>query len=309
MTDQTLSTAEFPAFKQSVRARWAPILLEPIAGSYERLVIGVAVVSDRGFHLELANALDRLSCLYSDEAYGAIYAIQLTAEHLRQDLATRALEALTNPRTATSGVTVGECREAEGESLEKIGVSWMRVLSSLYREIVIDVEEAADSVEIALDGQGEGGGDRLPALVLDYVVGRQDGLARYFRSDLREGRKRRMAGRSHEVVIDFSGSRLVANFGTLQAGGIARSVNLIKRRLWDLKVERDRENDRMFIPQHEMILQAPMKSDPQVTAKQGENLSEALLALAAQAGQEELQLRAMPTVAEIGEYVLQREAA
>ncbi|PBB41816.1 hypothetical protein CK222_21935 [Mesorhizobium sp. WSM3866] len=309
MTDQRLNTAAFPAFKRSVRARWAPVLLEPIAGSYERLVIGVAVVSDDGFHLELANALDRLRCLYSDDAYGAVYAIQLTAEHLRQDLATRALQALTDPKPATSGVVIGESREAEGESLQKIGASWMLTLSSLYREVAQDADEAGPELDEALDGPGESGGDRLPLLVLGYVTERREGLARFFSNDLRGGRKRRTAGRSHEIVIDFSGSRLVANFGTLQAGSIAGSVNLIKRRLWDLKVERDREHSPMLLRQHEMILQAPPKGDPQVSTKQRANINDALEALEAQADQEELRLRALPSVAEIGEHLMRLEAA
>jgi hypothetical protein len=308
MTDR-LDTGDFPAFQRSVRARWAPVLLEPIAGSYERLVIGVAVVSDQGFHLELANTLDRLRCLYSDDAYGAIYAIQLTAEHLRQDLAKRSFDALTDPRPATSGVIIGECREAEGESLQKIGASWMRTLSSLYREVTESVDVSVSDVDEVRDSQGEGRGDRLPVLVLEYVAGRRKGLESFFSPDLREGRKRRMAGRSHEIMIDFSGSHLVANFGTLQAGEITKSVNLIKRRLWDLKVERDREPSPMLVRQHEMILQAPPKHDPQISYRQLSNLNEALDALEAQADQEELRLRALPTVADIGEHVMRLEAA
>lgn len=309
MTEDRLSTAAFPAFKRSIRAQWAPMIFEPIAGSYERLVIGVAVVSDSGFHLELANALDRLYCLYSDNALGAAYAIQLSAEQLRQDLAERGVRALTEPRPSISGVAIGECRTAEGESLEKIGASWMSTLSSLYDDTAkrpddIEQEQSADVVDLR-----DGGGDRLPTMVLGYVAEHRQGLVHFFSSDLREGRKRRMAGRSHVVLIDFAGSHLVANFGTLRAGGIASSVNLIKRRLWDLKVDRDKDVSPILVRQHEMILQAPPSDDPQISAKQHSNIKEALEALEEQADQEELRLRAMPTVSAIGKYVLQAEAA
>lgn len=306
MIDQGLSTGAFPVFQRSVRAHWAPVLLEPIAGSYERFVIGVAVVSDSGFHLEFANALDRLRCFYSDDADGVVYAIQLTAEHLRQELAARAIEALRDPTPVISGVIIGECREAEGESLQKIGASWMRALSSLYRA---DAENEALELDGELTGQSEGGGDQLPTLVLEYISERREALKPFFSNDLREGRKRRLAGRSHEVLIDFSGSRLVANFGTLQAGGIVKSVNLIKRRLWDLKVERDRENSPMLERQHEMILQCPHQNDPQFSTRQHENVREALNALEAQADQEELRLMALSSVSEIGDHVLALEAA
>jgi hypothetical protein len=309
MTDQGFISATFPAFRRSIRARWAPVLLEPIAGSYERLVIGVAVVGENGFHLELANALDRLTCLYSNDAHGAVYAIQLAAEYLKQDLARRAAEAITDPRLAISSISIGECRDAEGESLEAIGASWMHALSSLYRDKIESSETLAGVVDEEVGGEGDGSADRLPSLVMNYVRERREGYFQYFRADLREGRGRRLTGRSHEVLIDFSGSKLVANFGTLRAGGIVKSVNLIKRRLWDLKVERDREPNVVMVRQHEMILQSQPLDDPQVTSRQHASIQEALQALEKQADQEELRLRALNTVAEIGEHVLMAEAA
>jgi hypothetical protein len=144
---------------------------------------------------------------------------------------------------------------------------------------------------------------------MNYVRERREGFSNYFSSDLREGRRRRLTGRSHEVLIDFGGSRLVANFGTLRASGIARSVNLIKRRLWDLKVERDRDSGNAATRQHEMIVQSPVADDPQVTANQQTYLSDALAALEEQADQEELRLRSLSSVAEIGEHVLRAETA
>ena len=94
------------------------------------------------------------------------------------------------------------------------------------------------------------------------------GYARYFSADLGEGRRRR-ATRS-EVLIDLSGSKLVANFGTLQ------------------KVERDRDPPAVMHRKHEMILQRPFPDDPQITERQQTKVSEALQALEQQADQEEL---------------------
>jgi hypothetical protein len=309
MTDQSVTSATFPAFRRSVRARWAPLLLEPIAGSYERLVIGVAVVGEDGFHLELANALERLTCLYSTNAEGAIYAIRLAADYLKQDLARRAGEAISAPSPAISGISIGECRDAEGESLEAIGASWMQALSSLYSNQEKSVDAQLAAVDEEIEGQGDWGGDRLPLLVMNYVKERREGYTRYFSADLQDGRRRRQTGRSYEVLIDFSGSKLVANFGTLQASGITKSINLIKRRLWDLKVERDRDPKTVLLRQHEMILQRPPLDDPQVTDRQHAKVSEALQALEQQADQEELRLRALNTVAQIGDHILTAEAA
>ncbi len=156
---------------------------------------------------------------------------------------------------------------------------------------------------------GDGAGDRLPFMVCEYVKNHREGFANFFSADLREGKQRRMKGSSHKVIIDFSGSKLVANFGTLKAGSLTGSINLIKRRLWDLKVERDREPSGDFSRKHEMILQRPSKADPQVTEKQLSNLDEAFEALESQADQEELRLRSLDTVEQIGAHILATEAA
>ncbi|HEX8443887.1 MAG TPA: hypothetical protein VF631_09600 [Allosphingosinicella sp.] len=267
-------------------------------------MIGVAVANENGFHVEMANALDRLRCLYADDAEGVAYAIDLTADHLRLDIGKRGVRAIVEPQPLLSGVEIGMNREAEGASFEAIAASWMRSLSSLYRNEQQQPFAADEAIS-----QAEGVSDQLPVLVMDYVRERREGFFNYFSADLREGRRRRVTGRSHEVLIDFGGSRLVANFGTLRASGIARSVNLIKRRLWDLKVERDRDPQSALLRQHEMIIQSPAKGDPQVTANQQTYLSDALAALEQQADQEQLRLRPLSSVPEIGEHVLRVEAA
>jgi hypothetical protein len=295
----------FPSLERSVRAHWAPILLEPISGSFERLVVGVAVANADGFHLEVANALHRLSCLYGVEAGAAANAVMLAATYLRRDLSVRFVEALLKPDPPLSGIVFGPSQEGEGRSLEALAQSWMTALSSLYiapgTALVHSADEA--TVLVAASASG-GGGDRLPFLVCDYVKEHRAGYGGYFSADLRQGRARRMKGGSHQIVIDFAGPKLVANFGTLRAHAITQSVYLIKRRLWDLKVDRDREPNPVFARAHEMILHRPPQDDPQVTQQQQYTITEALSALESQADQEELRLLAMDSVSAIGERLI-----
>ncbi len=305
-----LSSSQFPSAASNIRALWAPVLLEPISGSYERLVVGVAVASGTEFHLEFANALERLKCFYGDSAVGVVAAVKLAAKCLEADLSRRSVEAISAPNPAVSGIFIGQCREAEGSSLKAISQSWMMALSSLYvKPLVLEDIVSVERMDIATTSDAMQSGDRLPFLVCDFVKGQRAGFANYFSSDLREGRARRIKGSSHKVVIDFSGSHLVANFGTLKAGALTGSVNLIKRRLWDLKVERDREPNEGFRRNHEMILQRPPKDDPQVSERQQANISEALKELEVQADQEELRLRPMGSVQEIGQHLLNLELA
>lgn len=300
--------SSFPTFARSLRAQWAPVFLTPIRGSEERLVIGVAVLSDSGFHIEAANALSRLQCLYGAQADIVIQVAAIALDELRYDLSARYAEALLDFRPTITGVSLGSVRESEGVSLQSIGQAWMSALSSLYDADALAVALEAEDTEATYEDRFEAlaSGDRLPVLVLDYVVGERAGLAGFFRSDLGKRPRRRS---SHEVSIDFTGSKLVANFGTLQVGQISRSVDLIKRRLWDLKVERDSETAAVFRRSHEMLIQMPAPNDPQVSEKQYENLDIAKKALEEQADQEELRLEAFTSVAAIGQRVLLSEQA
>lgn len=303
-----LNSDSFPSLENPVRANWAPIFLSPIRASQERLIIGVAVFNEAGFHIEAANALSRLQCLYGTQSDIVIQVAGITLDELQADLAARSAMAVMDFRPSITGVSIGEIREADGISLQAIGVSWMSALSSLYDAEAAGLNaETATLDELSYEDKFEAfaGGDRLPKLVLDYVVEARSGLAGFFRSDLATQQQRRR--RSHEVSIDFSGSQLVANFGTLSVGQISRSVDLIKRRLWDLKVDRDSETTNAFSRQHEMLIQMPSPNDPQVSERQFEHLEVARKALETQADQEELRLEAYTTVAEIGRRVLTAE--
>jgi hypothetical protein len=309
MTEVTLTSSDFPSFHGSVRARWAPVLLEPISGSYERLVIAVLVVGTNGFHVEQANALDRLRCLYASAADGIVWAVEIAGDHLRYELSRRGEDVATGILPVLTGFHVGEWREAEGQSLTSIGVGWMRALSSLYRSDMAIGEVEPDFAGSTAEEFSAAALDRLPDLVLDYVSEHQAGLAPFFNQQIRKGQRRRRMGQNFDVMIDFAGSKLVANFGTLRASSLTRSIDNVKHRLWDLKVDRDTDKPGLGYRQHEMIVQVPMSSDPQVTKRQAANISDALQALEEQADQEQLRFRPMNTVEAIGQHILTTEAA
>lgn len=303
----SLLEADFPTNAGFMRAKWAPLLLRPILGSPEQLVIGVAAVNEDAFHLERANSFSRLTCLFSEDASSAILAAQAALDALEADLSSRALAAIAEYRPVFSGVAVGELSEAEGQSLRSIASSWMAALSSIYTEspeitLASDALVASDFAEVARPR------DRLPALVLDYVTSKRPGLDKFFSAEIREQHARRRANAS-AVYIDFAGSKIVANFGTLSANQHAASVDRIKRWLWDLKVDRDNEKDGLANREHEMIVQHPSKTDPQFSERQLDRISEALASLEQQADQEEIRFRPMNTIDQIGEHLLAKEAA
>lgn len=302
----SLNANQFPSAERLQRAVWAPVLFRPILGSPEQYVIGIAVAGVGGVHLERANQLARLHCVFADQSVMAILAAEAALNAIESDLLERSTAALTDFKPLVSGTALGDLREAEGLSLQQIGASWMAAMSSLYdRSSVLQMVEPVDFDLDAASNRETA--DRLPALVLDYVKGKRLGLDRFFSEEIRESRQRRR--NAHDIIIDFAGSRFVANFGTLTAGKLTTSVGRIKMRLWDLKVDRDSERESFVKREHEMIVQHPKRNDPQLTENQAERMGEALIELQNQAGQEELRLRPLNTIEEIGEHILRKEAA
>jgi len=303
----SLDAPTFQEFNRLQKAVWSPVLFRPILGSPEQFVIGIAIAGESGVHLERANQLRRLECVFSDVAAAAIAVAETALDVIEADLLKRSKSALTDFKPAISGVILGDLREAQGVSLEQIAASWMKAMSSLYaRETALQLsKELADVLEEAAEARESG--DRLPVLVLDYVASKRPDFDRFFSNEIRDGRQRRR--NAHGVIIDFAGSKLVANFGTLASSNFTASVGRIKTRLWDLKVDRDSEPSALVTRDHEMIVQHPRMNDPQLSGKQVERLREALQSLEEQADQEEIRLRPMNTVEEIGEHILLKEAA
>lgn len=303
----SIDAPTFPDLGRLQRALWSPVLFRPILGSPEQFVIGIAVAGDSGVHLERANQLGRLKCVFSDSSETAIAVAEAALNVIESDLLKRAASALTEFKPAISGVQLGDLREAQGISLQQIAASWMSAMSSLYAretalQLSVELDDVFEDASVARDG-----GDRLPVLVLSYVAEKRPTLDRFFNEEIRTGRQRRR--NAHNVIIDFAGSKLVANFGTLAISNFTASVGRIKTRLWDLKVDRDSERSALVNRQHEMIVQHPKINDPQLSKKQVDRLREALDDLEKQADLEEIRLRALNTVEEIGEHILTKEAA
>ena len=79
--------------------------------------------------------------------------------------------------------------------------------------------------------------------------------------------------------------------------------------MWDLSVDKERESSSMMKRNHEMIVQAPAKNDPQISDTQYKNVIEAIRVLEAEADTNEIRLRPMTSVEQIGEHLLAAEAA
>jgi hypothetical protein len=267
MMSDSLHPDMFPRFSKSVNARWAPLLLHPIVGSPECLVVGCAAVVRDDFHLELVNSLDRLNCFYGEQASVVRFAIELSVEALKHDLSKRGELALSNPYETLSGLKVGEVCDGEGESLAEIAQSWLGILSSLQsvqRKVLTLVQQPTNAVhQLGPDAKRV----TLPKEIFQYVKIRNPQLAACFSESLRFGRRRSVVTRDGSE-IDFSGKKLVANFARISLGQPTASRDRIKVRLWDLSAERDRTARQIDGRAHELIVQIPVAQAAYATAKQ-----------------------------------------
>ena len=277
-------------------------------GSPERLVIGVVAVGASGFHVERANALDRFECLYGTAAETAVFAAKVALEDLEADCAERGMEALIDPRTSFSGVSIGNISEGEASSLGEVACTWMTSLSSLYnagKDLGLELAAERELVDVG-DGLST---ERLPSLVFDYVKNRRPGFEQFFNEDIRGQQRRRRRSHVHRIIIDFAGSHLVANFGTLGTTHRAASIDRIKRRILDLMLSRDGEQGTVINRTHEIIVQNPSVDDPQITERQFNAIEDTISALSEQASVEDIGFQSMTNVPQIGNHVLESEAA
>jgi len=222
-------------------------------------------------------------------------------------LVERGIGALTDPKKSFSGVSIGRSADGEANSIEELCRNWMSSLSSLYSTSTLELMEAPP-VEAAVAEALTARSDRLPALVLRYVTNKRPGLEPFFSQEVREQRIRRRGTKVHSIIIDFAGSNLVANFGTFMAGNQSASVDKIKRRMFDLLVERDTEIESSLRSRvHEIVVHHLPYNDPQITERQADVLQEGLAALKDQSIHEDINFIPLTSVEAIGEHVLRAE--
>ena len=110
-----------------------PVLYRPILGSPEQFVVGVLCVSASGTHLVRANRLDRLSCLYGNNAEGVIVAVNVGIDDL-EAAAQRVGFNVHRHDFLVSGMRFGEENRTEDMSMEAAGKIWLSAHSSLFTQ-------------------------------------------------------------------------------------------------------------------------------------------------------------------------------
>jgi hypothetical protein len=300
MTD--LSSLDFPSSRGSIRGRWYPVYIEPIAGSGERLTVGAVAMSDADCYVLDAPGLDRFFCLYDEAGDGVVLAAKVTLDALRSHLERNGPLGLKSFEPPFVSIELGEERAGTGNTLSEIALLGLRASSSLITAkkrlpALIQIAEPTPYSE-----RVEGSETRIVRLVRESVTKARPGLIEAF------NRPFRAVPGGRTTRIGFVGQNLVANFGMLRPRRLSESVKDIKTGLWDLSSHRDIET---FLrrPSYEMLIHRPSKDDPDLEERHVIRLTEACTELEYEADKKEIRVQPMTSIQQMSERVLEKESS
>lgn len=300
-TFPSLESLGFAPRRSNHYASWLPLYLEPMVGSGERLCIGVVVADQETAHVCAVPSLERLICIYGQEASAFLLAGQLAIESVQKRVQKHGFQSLAEWKCPVEGLILGPSHLGAGENLKDVARTALMQCASLAAR-VSEEEDTVDSATRADRSMG-----RLEALVKDSVTAKCPELAKYFCATFHVSQNARA------TKIGYSGTKLVANFGLLLPGRLSPLVTTAKARLWDLEQLKSGVLSQLILDRNtrefELLLHRPRKDDPQYSDRQISSLEAACLELEEAADKAEIRCRPMYSPEEIANFVLTKEAA
>jgi hypothetical protein len=208
-------------------ALWAPIQMEPVVGTNERLT--VAVIIDAGFGMRVVSTLrDR----FIREAFGeSADDFRSLVEMIKRSIEESGCDALSIDEwnRPFEGVYIGEFANAVGSSFEDIVDSASAISSAFYRPRRTRSlqPKTSDHKSRVLEGQ-----------VRSSIVESFPGSRGFF------GRLIPGPTRGHERRVGFFDDFYAVQFGVLTSGSLGTCRAFAQAKLWDL--ERLRDTPRLF---------------------------------------------------------------
>jgi hypothetical protein len=296
--------ATFPPRVSEHRGHWAPIYLEPRAGSGEHLCIGVLAEDQDARCLLPVPDLERLSCVYGAQARSFAWAAQLALAQIEHRALHRGLQSVLDWSHGIEGLSIGEPRIGAGTGLRDLASVALRQVSSLYV-----FEDALTLADLPSDAAVEDGNpQRLVSQIRRLVVERRPQLRERF------GRSYRTSQSARPLKFGYVGNVIVANFAALtatSANSVGPQVDRAKARLWDLQqlqsgVLADSLNLHPPSMAYELLVHRPSIDK---AARQSRALKGAEEELEAEADKFNIRFRPLRSPQLIAKYIVDLEAA
>jgi hypothetical protein len=292
----------FPRREDFVEVLLAPVFIEPMDDSGERLCAGVVAASGKETLRTGADHLLRYQCVYGS----AVATLGLVA-----DLALRSLEA----HIVAVGSTELEVG-AWNPPASGISLGYVRTTTASSLKAALAGALAEHAAAVAIDGhQPDRGlvGDRyasMSAVRLDREV-RDAVLAARPEMNTGFGRNFRVHPTARPFALGFCGNRIVANFSTLTRKQLSAAVRMSKAKLWDLELARDGHNLGWFkgVPQSfELLVLTPSiaQSDE---GEPGDSIAQAYAELKFEADRKDIISRPLSDSESIAKRLVAAEAA
>jgi hypothetical protein len=286
---------------------WQPVFFRFNFDTPERLVAAVVAFANGQWHLERANSLERLKCLYGSDALVALDIIKIGLDELQASF--ERIEQ--NNILGVTGLELGTKYDAQGRDASEIAQRWLRQTSSLHNQrrenhnpILGEVDTTAVFDALARDISK----DRLSVLVMEQMVKVSPQSRGMFNSHVHKLEKHEGAKfLSHGAYVAFNGKKVAANFSTIRPGRNKISVDISKRLMWDLKQHRVQAHSLLDQQLHEMFLFHPKRDDPMISTKQFDNVMDVVETLRGEGENHNIKVVAQDSVVAISEALIAAE--
>lgn len=235
------------------RCTWRPLFWEPVAGTGERLMVGL--VHDFGGEVGTARVIrdDVLDALYGKAAVGVR---RLLEQAFQMYLAAANASSLRDVGVSMMGLHAGDLRETEVRSLTEL----LHVAALLYSSLAN--MDKLDELDESDAPQQEDVNRRFSTEVRSGVVALRPDLSANF------GKSGRLVTGGQMVKFGYFSSTAVLHFTVLNAVRQAAGVRDARARLFELQ----RARDVAGIDNAALIAAVPRDDDPTLGPKQREQL-------------------------------------
>lgn len=291
-----LDHLHFPP-RSTYQALGAPVLIEPVVGSGERICVAVVALGSNGEHRVIQTIRENTAkCMLGEASERFLALVGRSIESLHMHLTNE--KQLNTWIPPFGGVYLGDIQTGHVADLTMMLRTTARNHSFLLNmgDFLAVEESTADESPLS---------DRWFSMVKDATLSLRPEFSTRFNRQFK-------LTKGSQTRFDYAGQDLASNFGRIIPGhGISALVKTAKSKLWDLEALRESTSNDLFpsFKHFELVLFRPLSTDPTYSTKEIERLEEAMLELEETGDRQELRVVGVTTAELAAQRIIQMEAA
>lgn len=281
---------DFPKLPQST-VSWRPFYLEPVAGSGERIAIGVGFQNGKGIDFERTLTGKQLRALFGQYATNIAGFINMIESEVK---GCDSLQSFTAP---FSGAYGGTLHNVYANAVDQIRRTSLEMTSAFMAMQEFEEEDQDDEREVITS-------------VKEVVLSRSPGLGDYFNTSL-------ALGRGRKYRFNFTGQRAAVNISKLYYGsGFSNYTDRAKARILDLVHLRNHDQEHRIESttrsgriHYDLILFHDDFNSPRLTKRNVSTVRDSIKQLEEEADKVNVRLKPVLMVDAAADWIVKREAA